>query len=142
MALPLQRSYVINVLQQRETPVGANGERVDVSAIIEQQRLAQASPRQLDGYPDRRDFVEPNVVLQELQGSPRSLNQNLMLTNEGKIADVDVNVFWNVANAQNFLFNVKDPSEGFGGLNSTDPTETIKPVRSGTALRSGNTDAG
>ena len=65
------------------------------------------------------------AVLQELQNETRGrLNQNLMLTNEGKIADVDVNVFWNVANAQNFLFNVKDPSEGFGGLNSTDPTET------------------
>ena len=56
------------------------------------------------------DFVEPNVVLQELQNETRGrLNQNLMLTNEGKIADVDVNVFWNVKNARDFLFNVKGP---------------------------------
>jgi|GEM_PF-415218 len=137
---PLQRSYVINVLQQRETPVGANGERVDVSAIIERrnQRLAQTSPRASSTTETltEEDFVEPNVVLQELQNETRGrLNQNLMLTNEGKIADVDVNVFWNVANAQNFLFNVKDPSEGFGGLNSTDPTETIK-LAAEAALRS------
>ena len=137
---PLQRSYVINVLQQRETLVGANGERVDVSAIIERrnQRLAQSSPRASSTTETltEEDFVEPNVVLQELQNETRGrLNQNLMLTNEGKIADVDVNVFWNVANAQEFLFNVKDPSEGFGGLNSTDPSDTIR-LAAEAALRS------
>ena len=137
---PLQRGYVVNVLQQRETPVGANGERVDVSAIIERrnQRLAQANPRATSTTETltEEDFVEPNVVLQELQNETRGrLNQNLMLTNEGKIADVDVNVFWNVTNARDFLFNVKDPSEGFGGLNSVDPTETIK-LAAEAALRS------
>ncbi len=137
---PLQRGYVINVLQQRETPVGANGERVDVSAIIERrnQRLAQANPRASSTTETltEEDFVEPNVVLQELQNETRGrLNQNLMLTNEGKIADVDVNVFWNVKNARDFLFNVKDPSETLGGLNSVDPTETIK-LAAEAALRS------
>ena len=137
---PLQRGYVINVLQQRETPVGANGERVDVSAIIERrnQRLAQANPRASSTTETltEEDFVEPNVVLQELQNETRGgLNQNLRLTNEGKIADVDVNVFWNVKNARDFLFNVKDPSETLGGLNSVDPTETIK-LAAEAALRS------
>ena len=137
---PLQRGFVINVLQQRETPVGANGERVDVSAIIERrnQRLAQTNARATTTQDilTEEDFVEPNVVLQELQNETRGrLNQNLMLTNEGKIADVDVNVFWNVNNARDFLFNVKDPSEGLGGLNSVDPTETIK-LAAEAALRS------
>jgi membrane protease subunit HflK len=54
--------------------------------------------------------------------SPDKLEESLMLTGDENIVDVNFNVFWNVKNAPDYLFNVRNPG------NNPDANINVKAV--------------
>lgn len=81
------------------------GLRYHLPAPIERVQIAQVTTeRRLDiGYRSQGDARRP--------GASDVPDESLMLTGDENIIDIDFTVAWNVKDAPNFLFNIRDPEQ-------------------------------
>ena len=54
-------------------------------------------------------FRSPGVEGQRGSAAGENANENLMLTGDENIVDINFSVFWQIKNPEQFLFNIRDP---------------------------------